>query len=438
MYGRLFLILALFLSACSLKKEVAFEQIDNNISSKSLESMVLKAFTYQNSGDFDKSNALFLELFKKYHNQKFLENAFNASIFNNLSSKDELYDLSKPFVGENATLARLSILYNLEKGDHDSVEKGLNDLLKWDKDFRNYELKGDFLIQKNDLRGALRAYELSKSKIDGDYFEANELLSLKISQTRLLLGEDKLAIKELESFVKDNNCTVRICVALAQGYIKQNEISKLKSLYIKLYQSSGDTNFIYNLAELYISEKDYKKALKLLQDYNALDNDEMLLFLYQQIPDYEKAEQSTLRLYEKTKDKKYLLMAAINEFELALSKSKDKRVSKEIINSVAAKFEQGIEPNSLAIFLNYYGYLLIDYDLNVARGIELVELALKQEPSNLYYIDSLAWGFYKQGKCEQAWDIMLQTMHDSSFSSEPESKEHIKAIQKCLESKKNP
>lgn len=437
MYGRLFLILTLFLSACSLKKEVVFEKIDDNISSNSLESRLLRAFAYQNMNDFNQSNALFLSLFKEYQNEFFLEYAFNAAVFNNLASKDELDRLSKPYLSSNATLARLHIVYLLEKGAFNEAQTSLENLLKWDKDFRNYELLGDLYIQKNDFKQALSSFRLSKARINAEFSEANELLTLKITQSLILLGREKEATRELESFVKAHGCTLRICLALAQGYAKTNDINKLKSLYIKLYQSTKDINFIYNLAELYISEKAYDKALESLQNYGA-PNDEMLLFLYQQLAKHDLAMQTALELYEKTKDKKYLLMAAIDEFELALSKSKDKRVSKEIINSVAAKFEQGIEPNSLAIFLNYYGYLLIDYDLNVARGIELVELALKQEPSNLYYIDSLAWGFYKQGKCEQAWDIMLQTMHDSSFSSEPESKEHIKAIQKCLESKKNP
>jgi len=433
MYGRLFLIIMLFLSACSLKKEVVFENIDDNISKNSFESEVLRAFAYQNLNDFNQSNALFLGLFKEYKNEAFLENAFNVAIFNDLSSKDELYELSKPYVSKNATLARLSVLYLLEKGALDLAQKSLDELLKWDKDFRNYELLGDLFIQKNDFSKALKAYEEARTKLGEDYFEANELLTLKITQTQILLNQSKKATKELESFVKSNGCTLRICLALAQSYAKDNELSKLKNLYLKLYQSSNDINFIYNLAELYISEKDYKKALELLQTYRA-QNDEMLLFLYQQLNQNEPAMQTALRLFDRTKDKKYLLMAAVDEFELALSKNN--RVSKEMIDSVAAKFEQGIEPNSLGIFLNYYGYLLIDYDLDVPKGIALVELALSQEPNNLYYIDSLAWGFYKQGKCEAAWELMLKTFHDASFSTQKESKEHIKAIQKCLDTKK--
>ena len=138
MYGRLFLIIMLFLSACSLKKEVVFENIDDNISKNSFESEVLRAFAYQNLNDFNQSNALFLGLFKEYKNEAFLENAFNVAIFNDLSSKDELYELSKPYVSKNATLARLSVLYLLEKGALDLAQKSLDELLKWDKDFRNY------------------------------------------------------------------------------------------------------------------------------------------------------------------------------------------------------------------------------------------------------------------------------------------------------------
>lgn len=64
--------------------------------------------------------------------------------------------------------------------------------------------------------------------------------------------------------------------------------------------------------------------------------------------------------------------------------------------------------------------------------MQLVELALGQDPENLYYIDSLAWGYYKLGDCNKAYELMQKTFYDKEFSSSQESKEHIKAIKACL------
>ncbi|MGI7363814.1 ATP-dependent nuclease subunit B, partial [Campylobacter jejuni] len=56
----------------------------------------------------------------------------------------------------------------------------------------------------------------------------------------------------------------------------------------------------------------------------------------------------------------------------------------------------------------------------------------KKEPQNLYYLDSLAWGYYKQGDCKKAWEILKQTLEDKEFANSDESKAHAKAIKACI------
>ncbi|EAI3451859.1 ATP-dependent nuclease subunit B, partial [Campylobacter jejuni] len=55
-----------------------------------------------------------------------------------------------------------------------------------------------------------------------------------------------------------------------------------------------------------------------------------------------------------------------------------------------------------------------------------------KEPQNLYYLDSLAWGYYKQGDCKKAWEILKQTLEDKEFANSDESKAHAKAIKACI------
>jgi len=82
--------------------------------------------------------------------------------------------------------------------------------------------------------------------------------------------------------------------------------------------------------------------------------------------------------------------------------------------------------------LNYYGYLLIDHDIDVEKGIVLVQRALELEPNSPFYLDSLAWGLYKQGKCFEANEIM-KFFGEQIY--EEEVLEHIEAIKKCLKEK---
>lgn len=43
------------------------------------------------------------------------------------------------------------------------------------------------------------------------------------------------------------------------------------------------------------------------------------------------------------------------------------KITPKVIDSVKEKFEQAIDKDSNALYLNYYGYLLIDYDLDVKK-----------------------------------------------------------------------
>ena len=58
------------------------------------------------------------------------------------------------------------------------------------------------------------------------------------------------------------------------------------------------------------------------------------------------------------------------------------------------------------IALNNLGYMLIDHDKDVNRGLSLVEKALHFMPEESSYLDSKAWGLYKIGKYEEALKIL--------------------------------
>jgi len=58
------------------------------------------------------------------------------------------------------------------------------------------------------------------------------------------------------------------------------------------------------------------------------------------------------------------------------------------------------------IAMNNLGYMLIDRDIDVNRGLSLVEKALHYLPEESSYLDSKAWGLYKIGKHEEALKIL--------------------------------
>ena len=52
--------------------------------------------------------------------------------------------------------------------------------------------------------------------------------------------------------------------------------------------------------------------------------------------------------------------------------------------------------------INNLAWFLIDKDRNVVEGLELIEKALELSPDEYYMLDTKGWGFYKQGKYQEA------------------------------------
>jgi len=134
------------------------------------------------------------------------------------------------------------------------------------------------------------------------------------------------------------------------------------------------------------------------------------------------------KLYDESKNLDYLGKMAIYEYELNKT-----NLAPETLQSISRKFDEVTSLLKDSVYLNYYGYLLIDHDIDVSKGIALVQEALKLEPNSPYYLDSLAWGLYKQGQCDEAYNIMK---YFGEHVMEEEVIAHIEAIKKCLKEKK--
>lgn len=416
------LIFGIFLSACVDKKTIVVYKDYKEQKSNEFDSRLMQALTYSHFNEYEQARDEFLALFKDYNVTSFLENAYFLTLANNLDKASELDNLAKPYLNQNDNLKRLSVLYSLQNFNLARAEKLAKELLaKKSNDPRDLELYADVLVAKNEPKNAIKYYRLAYK-----HFQ-NEDLLFKIIGLYASFNDAKNIKILLENFKKTNGCTLKTCLLLAQIYNGERNIKALKDIYISLYETSHNKDFILALIELLNLQNQKEEALQLALKYDV--KDDVKIFLYQSLNQFEEAKKLTLKMYEQDKDKKYLLRLAVIEFEEANFKN---QLNPEKISQIAKKFEEGIDENSEPLYLNYYGYLLIDYDLDVKKGMRLVELALEKEPNNFYYIDSLAWGYYKLGDCQKAWELLKQTFSDEEFSNSQESKTHIKAIKECL------
>ena len=159
-------------------------------------------------------------------------------------------------------------------------------------------------------------------------------------------------------------------------------------------------------------------------------NDPLLLKIYMSEKLYTKAIALSGRLYDETGDVDYLGQNAIYRYEAA----KDKNDTK-LLDSVIGDLKKVVEVKEEGYYLNYLGYCMIEYDRDVEGGIGYVKRALALEPDSGYFLDSLAWGYYKQGRCQEAQALMERVV-EIMGSEDPEVKAHLKAINKCKKGKK--
>lgn len=150
--------------------------------------------------------------------------------------------------------------------------------------------------------------------------------------------------------------------------------------------------------------------------------------LYKSKKDLSKALLLTDALYASDKRSKWIAEKGVLLFENA----KDKN-DKKMIASVLKQFEKAMQlGNDDSIYLNYYGYTLIDKEVDVKKGMKIIEDALVQQPENTYYLDSLAWGYYKERDCDKAYKLMKRVVDEEGLQ-EQEIEEHWHAIKQCKE-----
>ena len=85
--------------------------------------------------------------------------------------------------------------------------------------------------------------------------------------------------------------------------------------------------------------------------------------------------------------------------------------------------------------LNNLGFLLVDMDIDVERGIAYLEESAKKDPRNPSFLDSLGWGYYKVGRLREAYDLIRRSLElDDSGHFARERRRHLREVERALKS----
>ncbi|WP_129106819.1 tetratricopeptide repeat protein [Halarcobacter bivalviorum] len=386
--------------------------------------LILHALEYIKEGNRIKASNLFLELFHKTLNDEYLFEY--ARLAFSIRKYDEIINViesnQNSIVRNEEKVLKIYILSLMQKKELDKVKTNLDKLLKISKSDSNKELLANYYLLKKDYKEAKDIFEEVYEK---SLTSATLLNLVDIMYT--YLGEKKEAINYLESHLNIYGCDNLVCSKLLGFYQEQNDIDGVISVLKRTYTSFKENDNVYTLDKVYkllmyyLEKKDIKEAIAFLEETGA--NDERLFVLYQNARMPEKAFALVKKLYDETGNLDYLAQIAMLEFEVA----KDR---KEVLPSVIKKFEDVLAVLDNHIYQNYLGYILIDFDIDVKKGLGLVNKALEKAPNNLAYIDSLAWGQYKLGDCKNA-KINMKKVVDSTGLNDEEIRIHWEKIKEC-------
>ena len=237
-------------------------------------------------------------------------------------------------------------------------------------------------------------------------------------------GERKRAIQLLETHRRMNKSSNEILAKLLVLYSKEKDINGLLETYTTLYGQTKDKKILSKIIDIYVYQRDINGAISFLEKHSV---GEMILYdLYKNKKLFNKALKLAQNQYKKTKDARWLAEKGILLFEKAKDKN-DKKMIADVVSTFDKALRLGVDDS---IYLNYYGYTLIDKEVDIKKGMKIIKDALKQQPDNTYYLDSLAWGYYKEHQCKKAYKLMKKVVDEEGLE-EDEISDHWHAIRQC-------
>lgn len=301
---------------------------------------------------------------------------------------------------------------------------------------KNATIEAEFLLEQStepmDLDLASNSFLYA-----GNFQRALKLLSRvyeKMPREEVLLrmvevmdqftGERKKAIQLLETHRRMNIVSNDVYIKLLTLYQKEKDVDGILETYKAMYKQDNDEAYLNKIIDVYMYKRDVDGAIAFLEAERS--REDILYELYKSKGYFSKALNLADKFYREDKDSKWIAEKGVLLFENSEDKD-DKKMIAQVVSYLEQAIDQGVDDS---IYLNYYGYTLIDKEVDIQKGIKVIEDALLQQPENTYYLDSLAWGYYKTRECGKAYKLMKRVVEEEGLQEE-EIIKHWNAIKEC-------
>jgi tetratricopeptide (TPR) repeat protein len=174
--------------------------------------------------------------------------------------------------------------------------------------------------------------------------------------------------------------------------------------YKKVYEMKESLDMLLHIGYLYGLKKDTQNSLKYFDRAIDMEPENSKPYFYKGLGflrgnKYIFAEENIKKAIdlnrEKNKEKYYFYLAIVLEKQNKFS---------EAVESLETAIKHN--PKSARAY-NYLGYLFADKNINIDRSFSLIQKALKIDPGNGAYLDSLGWVYYRKGDYKQALKNIL-------------------------------
>lgn len=296
------------------------------------------------------------------------------------------------------TLYRLANLY-MQEG---MMEKGIEcyklmfDMKLVSDPVKIYYEIGQKYFEKNDIKKALEYFLKVKEAYPNLSF-ASFYLTLCYDA----LHEYDDAIKEAGVFLEKEPDNWVMHLALSEIYEKTNnesaqseEIKKIKGILERnIDAGSKNPREYFLLCQIYKSQRKIDEAITVAENIKLIPLDK-----------------------ETARDAHFLLA------NLYYENQRFDRVEEEL--QMALKLDPDFHEAN-----NFLGYLFVENNRNLDEAIALINKALKVQPQNGAYLDSLGWAYYKKAQVEGKDDYLIMALQKLleaiQFMQEPDIYEHI-------------
>ncbi len=274
--------------------------------------------------------------------------------------------------------------------------------------------------------------------------KAQELFSSLYEQTRsveflkkiIILyaaqSQNQKALGLLSEHLLSFGCEESFCEESLKVYADLGGLDMAKSVFEKIYIKNPTIPNATNFMRVLVALKQYQEAQGIAMSF-PFDKG-LLLDLYVMQGDFEKARIQAKQIYQESNNPKFLALEAIYEL------GDMQQISKQNALQSASKLEQALKIRKKeladnkqkptiqdAFFYNFCGYLMIDYDLDIQKGIQYVKEALLVEPYSIAYLDSIAWGYYKLGDCANATEYFYK-IPSNKIANDNDMRAHARQI----------